>query len=686
MTRREIGVWILCLIAALTAIRCGKKAASPPEVPPNILLITIDTVRPDYLSCYGSKNPTPTIDSIAKQGMLFENAFSQVPLTFPSHTTILTGLFPVHHGVHNNGLEIFSAKEKLITSVLRRKGYKTGAVVSSFVLDRKFGLADGFDLYDDRMERRPGIHTNFEVERPGSEVTSAGIRILQSFGNNRWFLWLHYYDPHTPYAPPAPFEGYAGEIAFADQQIGILLNWLRLQNKDKNLAIAIAGDHGESLGEHGEATHGFFVYNSTISIPLILSYPGGPSGARIKEIAATADLTPTLLEIAGAKDALKTDGESLLQLASGNRRQKDVYFESRYPELLGWNSLQGLMRQNWKLISTTRSELYDWQNDTAEKKNLFTQREDISIKMKADLVRYSDADKQNSNQPDSETIEKLKSLGYIGSTSISGKKGNADPKDKIQVWAEYETILALQESGKKAEALEKLEILVNSENENNFLLTSFGSQLRLNGEVEKSLGYFQQAIKNDPADAGAYQEMALAFKDLRDYKEAIRAQEAALAIAPERSDAHSLMGLLLVETAQFAEAEKQFSFVLKADPNNAVAWNNYGNALREMNRPAEAEAAYKEAIRLSPNYAYPLNGLATILIRQKKTEEALPYLEKAIQLDPKFVEVYLNMGIAYHSLGELDKARTLYRTFLKISPSWMKSERENASLLLNSIG
>jgi arylsulfatase A-like enzyme len=237
----------------------------------NILLITIDTVRPDYLSCYGSTNSTPNLDSIAKSGLLFENAFTIVPLTFPSHSSILTGLFPPHHSVHQNGIEIFNKKDSLITSALHQNGYKTGAVVSSFVLDRKFGLADGFDVYDDKMERLPDISTNFEVERPGNQTLNAAITILQQWKDQKWFLWVHFYDPHAPYTPPPPREGYAGEIGFVDEQVGKLLAWIRENQQQHPLIVAVTGDHGESLGEHGEKTHGFFVYNSTLKIPMMLS-------------------------------------------------------------------------------------------------------------------------------------------------------------------------------------------------------------------------------------------------------------------------------------------------------------------------------------------------------------------------------------------------------------------------------
>ncbi|HSE40667.1 MAG TPA: sulfatase-like hydrolase/transferase [Acidobacteriota bacterium] len=653
---------------------------------PNILLITIDTIRPDHLSCYGGKNPTPNLDQLAQQGILFENAFSQVPLTFPSHTTILTGQFPTKHGIHNNGMEVFQKPEILISTQLKKRGYLTGAVVSSYVLDRKFGLNHGFDFYDDRMERQPGITSNFEVERPGNEVTTGGIQILERFHDHPWFLWLHYYDPHTPYAPPEPYSGYAGEVQFVDSQIGEILKWLKTNEKNQNLVVAVIGDHGESLGEHGEATHGFFTYNSTLKVPFLLSFPGAPN-IKIQETSATVDLTPTLLALVGIKDPVNRDGINLLPLLDGEKRGRDIYFESKYAELLGWNGLQGLIRNDWKLISTTRSELYNWRSDPNEKQNQFSQQQSLSTKLKDELAKsYVETASATAKGPDAETLEKLKSLGYIGTTSVSKKERSADPKDKIEVWGKYEKLLELQQQGKKEDALKELKDLSDREPENNFFRITLATRYREAGSPNSAIDELQKAIKNDPTDAGAFQELALTYKEIRNYDEAVRAQQASLSLDPKRSDAYGLMGLLLVETGKFEEANRYFGEVLKRDPNNAVAWNNYGNSLREMNRLNEAENAYKEAIRLSPHYAFPLNGLATILVREKKTQDAIPYFQKALDLDPKFVEVYLNLGIAYHTLGETAKARTLYKTFLKISPDWMQQERANAQMLLNQLG
>lgn len=685
--------WILIavvLLAAGASIALFRNpAAKGVTLPPpscNVLLITIDTLRPDHLSCYGSSNKTPNLDAIAGRGVLFQNAFTAVPLTFPAHTSILTGLYPVHTGIHNNGLEIFKQKELMISDAFHKQGYRTGAVVSSYVLDRKFGLAETFDSYQDRIERSPGITSNFEVERPADQTVDAAIATVEQSAGNKWFLWIHFYDPHTPYAPPSPLEGYDGEIQYVDQQIGRLFEYLKTHNLDRNLIVAVLGDHGESLGEHGEATHGYFVYNSTLKIPLILSYPGSPSGKKVDNAVASVDVTPTLLALAGIQDTQTRDGESLVPVLSGKPRLHEIYFESHYPELMGWNGLEGVLQSNWKLISTTRSELYDWQKDMDEKENLYSQKENISSRLK-DLVQSlgKTAVAASKQTPDTETLEKLKSLGYVSTTSIAAKETNADPKDKIGLWSEFEKSLQLKNGGQNEESLGVLKALVEREPQNSFFRLTLASNLRESGKPEAALEQLTLLVKNDPSNADAYHELGIAEKEQHNYVEAVRAEQAAIALQPDRSDFHSVMGLILIETAQYEQAKSEFAQVLKIDPNNATVWNNLGNALRETNQLDQAIEAYRKAIQLSPHYAYPLNGLATVLIRQNQTADAIPYLEKAIDLDPKFVEVYLNLGIAYQTLGENDKAKTCYTVFLKIAPDWMEQERKNAQLLLSQL-
>ena len=655
--------------------RAGRTAVFPGA---NVLLITIDTIRPDHLSPYGSSNKTPNIAKLAARGILYENAFCQVPLTFPSHVSILTGLYPVRHGVHQNGIEIFTKPDALVTSVFRSNGYRTGSAVSSFVLDRKFGLAAGFDVYDDKMERLPTITTNFEVERTADQTVAAAIRTLENWRNDKWFFWVHFYDPHTPYNPPSPAQGYSGEIEFVDEQIGKLLQWLNERQLSEKTVIALIGDHAESLGQHGEKTHGFFVYNSTLKIPLIVSYPKAVE-KRITTPVASVDVAATLLELVRIDDPYSRDGHSLL---SNEPRKTNIYFESRYAELLGWNGLQGLIQGNWKLISTTRSELYELSSDPKETRNLFSAKQDISGPLKNDLNRL-ESTQATSTGVDAETAEKLRSLGYIGSASLQQKIRTADPKDKIALWTRYEESLEAGESTKRKTEL--LESLVKQEPSNNFFLLALATHHRQERDFEIAAKHLKDAIENDASDATAYHELAVTLKEMREYDEALRAEEAAIALQPQRSEFRGVRGMIWVETGQFQKAEAEFKQVLQMDPNNATAWNNLGNAQRALNQLEEAKKSYARAIDLSPHYAYPHNGIATVLVNQNRARDAIPYFEKAMKLDPKFFEVYLNLAIAFHSLQQTEQAKSLYLTFLKIAPDWMAQEKANARTLLSQL-
>lgn len=677
---RAILILVAVILAAVLWYFAKRNEKKPSFPGANVLLITIDTIRPDQLSCYGASNPTPNLDRVSQRGLLFENAYCQVPLTFPSHASILTGLFPVRHGIHQNGLEIFTKKESLISDAFRSKGYRAGAAVSSFVLDRKFGLADGFDLYDDRMERLPSVTTNFEVERRANETLDAGIAILEKWKGDKWFFWFHFYDPHTPYSPPEPRSGYSGEVQFVDEQIGRLIHWLDKNQLTQKTILAILGDHGESLGEHGEKTHGFFVYNSTLKIPMILAYPEAKP-QRILTPVAAVDVATTLLELSQIPDPHSRDGVSLMNSAMKKQRSSDIYFESKYPELLGWNGLQGLIRGNWKLIATTRSELYDLSSDPQESQNLFSAKQEISNPLKKDLARLEFI-QTTSSAPDPETAEKLKSLGYISSTSIPKKDRTADPKDKIALWTRYEESLESKRNASPQEITELLETLVEQEPSNNFFRLAVAGHHRQQKNLEEAARHLQQAISNDPSDASAYHELAFTLKEMKNYPEALRAEEAAIVLQPQRSEFRGVRGMIWVETGQFQKAKSEFEHVLKMDPNNAIAWNNLGNACRALNELPEAKKAYQKAIELSPHYAYPHNGLATILVAQGQPREAIRSFERAIELDPKFFEVYLNLAIAFHSLKETDRARTLYRAFLKIAPDWMVQEKSNARALL----
>jgi len=336
--------------------------------PFNILLITIDTIRADHLGCYGyQKIKTPHIDQLAKEGVLFEKAFSPIPITLPSHTSILTGTYPTFHGIRNNGTYAVSESAETLSELLKNKGYTTAAFVSSYVLDKRFGLDQGFDVYDDTLSQQ-GEQKLGDKERQAESVTQAAIRWLKEIKSAKFFLWVHYFDPHEHYQPPPPFcdeyagRLYDGEIAYTDHWLGELLKTLQQTSLAENTLIVLTGDHGEGLGDHQERTHGIFIYDTTLHIPLIFTCPQLlPKSMRIKSLVRLIDIAPTILAIAGNKPFKDMQGVSLLPLMQGKTNNLDLilYCESFYPQYShNWSPLVGLRTEKWKYIEAPMKELY----------------------------------------------------------------------------------------------------------------------------------------------------------------------------------------------------------------------------------------------------------------------------------------------------------------------------------------
>ena len=436
----------------------------------NVILITIDTVRADHVGCYGAQNvKTPTLDSLAHDGVVFERAISQVPLTWPSHAVILTGTYPFQNGVQDFTGEPLGPQFRSVAQAFHSAGYATGAVVSAFVLDRSWGLARGFDFYDDAFSAQ-----TFEkkdtglVDRRAGESVAHALAWLKKTPRRPFFLWLHLYDPHSPYDPPEPFRTeysahlYDGEIAYADHELGGLMSWLKQNHLYDSSLIVMLSDHGESLGEHGEDEHGFFVYNATVHVPLIVKPPAGsgiPVGRRSEPV-ETAAVAPTLLELAGVKDVIGKQfqsrallGDKLKEKLSENKGGSDAadhtpadhaqaYSETFYPfSSFGWSPLHALETERFHFIEAPKPELYDLASDPGETKNIAAEqpavvavlREKLQALLARDPFREQAGGKGNLS-PDAQ--DKLRALGYFGFRAAVSpealKQGLADPKDKIE--------------------------------------------------------------------------------------------------------------------------------------------------------------------------------------------------------------------------------------------------------------
>ena len=442
----------LVALGALGLGGCPRAERAPRH--PNLVLVTLDTVRADHLGCYGyGQAITPTLDRLAAEGVRFTDASSAVPLTLPSHTTVLTGLLPLHHGLRNNGVGALRAGTPTLATLLSRAGYRTGAFVGAFGLDHRFGLKPGFEVYDDEIERDPKAGFTLEAERPGREVMDRALAWLETDDARPFFLWVHLYDAHAPYTPPPawaarhPGRPYDGEISEVDEQVGRLLEALRRRGVDGRTVVAVAADHGEGLGDHGELTHGLLLYEPTLHVPLLLRAPWGLKARVVKAPVSLVDLAPTLAGLLGQAFAGPLDGRDLSRtlLAGGEPADAEVYAETRYPATFGWSPLAAMRRRDLKYNSSSRPELFDLRRDPKESANLLATPAGQDpgrgfARRLADLE--ATASKGAVPAADAETPATLASLGYVaGSSAGAGGPGcgsGPDPRTVVDLFQRFE--------------------------------------------------------------------------------------------------------------------------------------------------------------------------------------------------------------------------------------------------------
>jgi arylsulfatase A-like enzyme/tetratricopeptide (TPR) repeat protein len=661
------------------------RAPEPPrQAPPNIVLITIDTLRADRLR----RGFTPAIDALADRGVRFDTARSAVPLTLPSHATIMTGQLPPATGVRENGV-VFTPTPatQTIAHALRGAGYKTGGVVGAYVLDRRFGLADGFDAFDDRIKRDVDVGDRLEAERSGREVIDAALPWLQQT-TTPFFLWAHLYDPHAPYEPPAEFQAkaggnpYDGEVAFADAQVARLIDALGKRGLASSTVIALAGDHGEGLGEHGEQTHGMLAYDSTLRVPLIVA---GPSIAPrvVSAPVSLIDIAPTLLRLAGISPAGSVSGADLLAQRKADR---DVYAETQYPRAAGWHPLAALAGERWKLIVSSENELYDISSDPTEQHNVASDHAGVVQGMLATLSPLTIATASPTAAAPADAAERLRALGYVSGSPAAPKdsSGAPNPANVIAAWATFETALSQVNAGKSRDALPALQSLAARFPDAAVFQTTYGRALKDAGRAAEAVAVYKKAASRIP-DASLFHDLAVAARAAGNASEAARAEQAALALDGNNASAVNGLGLLHAEAGRSKEAAESFERATTIDPSNASYWTNLGNARRELGDLVGAEAAYKRALAADPVYGDAANGLGALLVQQRRPAEAIPLFERAIKQSPDSVEAKLNLGIALQESGQGDRAATIYKEILANAPARFARERSAAKALLSQI-
>ncbi|MFH1108502.1 MAG: sulfatase-like hydrolase/transferase [Planctomycetota bacterium] len=627
----------------------------------SLLLITLDTTRADRIGCYGYTNArTPTFDGLARSGVLFKDALCQVPLTLPSHASMLTGTYPATNGVRVNGVALGKGVATL-AEVFRDRGYRTAAFVSALVLDSGFGLGRGFDMYDDDLGAAEAI------ERPADKVSDAALRWLGAPPDKPFFAWVHYFDPHSPYQPPESFrEGFAspydGEIAFVDSQVARLLKWIDEKGLRDTTLIVVAGDHGEAFGEHDETEHGLFIYNTTMHVPLIFSFPRAlPSGHVVTRPVELIDLFPTIAKFLDWEEREDLEGKSLMPAwQTAEIIDRPVYGESEYARLgFGWASLRSVTTDQWKYIEAPRSELYDRTKDPSESVNVIAEHPDIAAQMQTTLWNLTKPMKlraESNSVRDPEMISRLRSLGYVSvgysPPGTAGSNSGRDPKDMVGAYRAHSKAVDLQLQGRYAEVLAIMEPLVQQSPESDEFFNTLGIAYLELGRAADAEKAFAASLRIASDNPRRLWRMGEALQRQNKLDEAVTNLEAALAIAPDLAVAHCTLGDILGQRGKAAEAIKHYEAAVSASANLGKAHGRLGVSYAQQQKFAEAEKHLRRYVELEPTSPHALANLGNVLFELRRADEAAVLLQKALRYDPAYAPAHMTLFQALLAAGK----------------------------------
>lgn len=658
----------------------------------NVLFFTLDTTRADHLGCYGyDQVETPNIDSLAKNGILFKNAVCQVPLTLPSHSSILTGTYPFYHGVRDNGGFYLEQEKMTVAEVLKEKGWATSAFVGAFVLDSRWGLDQGFDYYYDNFDFAKYKTISLDtVQRKGGEVIEAFFSWFEKNYQRKFFSWIHLYDPHTPYDPPEPYKtkysdrpwgAYDGEIAYVDFLIGNVLDKLKKNNLAEKTLIVIVGDHGESLGEHNENTHGFFIYDACISVPLIIQIPSAKLEGKIITSQATAiDIMPTLLEILDLPVPQSVQGKSLIRqiLGKSPRSESFAYSESYFARYhFGWSELKSLRNSDYKYIQAPKPELYDLRSDPDENYNLYQQNLATGKKFEQELKNLQEKmsvkgiEEKGPQRVDDDTREKLAALGYIGGFTSSSKLSNTqalgDPKDKIILYNKIKMAEGASANEKLDEAITLLNEVIK-EDPRIMEARNVRAQIFLElGKVEEAILECKEALKIDPEYEAAIFSLAQAYVQAKKYDEALAGFERLTQLDPRDPKPHYNMGgIYLLQKKDLNKAITHFEKSIRLDPeHSAMAHNLLGSAYLENKNLERAEQEIRKALEMRPQVPDAHFHLALLYEEKGEFNQAVEEYKKEIEIHPAAYPAHFNLAKLYGKMGDLRKGIEHFKLAIK---------------------
>ncbi len=649
----------------------------------SVLLITVDTTRPDHLEPYGAADvATPVLARLAGDGIVFDSAYAVAPITLVAHTSILTGLYPPQHGVRNNGTHYVPEEITTLAERLAERGYRTGAFVSAAVLERRYGLPQGFEHYDDDLSAGRERHPRMVPDRPAEATVDSVTAWLDGLDDDeRYFAWVHFYDPHASYSPPPPYRDryrgrlYAGEIAYMDAQIGRLFQHPRVA-RERDLAIAVLGDHGESLGEHGEQTHAILAYDSTLRVPWILKVSGGPASLRVREPVSQVDLVPTLLDLLDLRRDSELPGRSLIELLErGPRGPAKLYSETYLPHYTyGWAKLKVLRRGSWKYIAAPTPELYDLGRDPRELSNVHAQQPGVAHDLGRDLEEMlgatGDPERETSLVLDYEAAEKLRGLGYLAMGSTPrGERERADPKDLIDLHVGLERARRLMRDRLFPAAIGQLREVLARDPNNVAALIDLTSALEQNGEVDEALLVIEKALSLEPDTPRLHLQLASLEARRGEREKALQVLDVALELDPRFLEAKLQKAVQLNVLRRHAEVEALLGPVLEENPEHPRVAATYAQLI-EMRRGenAAAEQRLRQALARDPYLVVAWRLLGEVLERLGRLPEALESYRSGLERRPDEQQLHARTGLLLARTGGGKEAEMHLREAIRLSP------------------
>ena len=655
----------------------------------NVILFTLDTLRADFVSAYEKgKADTPNIDRIADEGVLFENCISQTPLTLPSHTSILSASYPLYHQVRDNGGFLVPESLEFISEVLKKHGFTTSAFIASYVLHSKWGVGQGFDTYSDGFDLSKYQKISLgNVQKRADEVLGNAKEWLLKNKEKKFFSWIHLYDPHTPYDPPSPFKEkyprrpYRGEVEYMDQQLGLFFDFLKKEGLYDNTLIIMAADHGESLGQHGEDTHGFFIYEPTVHVPLIIRAPFHFPVKKVENIVELIDISPTILEALNIPIPGTYQGESMLKLMFGDKdREKNVaYTETYYPRMhYGWSELKALYYNgSWKYILAPKHELYDLQTDRKEEDNLALKKSEQAVRSKQRLQNYIEEHSRDARKPgeaakmDKDDMQKLAALGYLTTVvNTAGKTDLPDPKGKVGVFNDLSRAKDYLRDEMFDNAVELLKKIITENPQIVDGILQLGNVYSKSNKHEEALACFYRVLEKKPDYHAAMINVINALTRLGRYDKAIEEVNRFLKTFPNDHSLYNELGTVYFLQKEYDKALEIFKKSVELESVNPHAFNRMGGIYVIKNDLEKAESFLRKALEINPGLKKLHFNLAQVEEKKGNKQQAMEHYKKELENYPEAFKSAYNLAEELRKSGKFAEAVPYYRSSIEHNPTF----------------